>query len=71
MTGFFYRQLAKASLQERVIPGQDIDLKIDLALAHDGSGPEILRLFRKKEHNINSQCRVLITLDHSFPAPTV
>ncbi len=71
MTGFFYRQLAKASLQERVIPGQDIDLKIDLALAHDGSGPEILRLFRKKEHNINNQCRVLITLDHSFPAPTV
>ncbi len=71
MTGFFYRQLAKASLQEKVIPGQDIDLKVDLALAHDGSGPEILRLFKKKEYKINHRCRVLITLDHSFPAPTV
>lgn len=71
MTDFFYRQLAKASLQEKVIPGQNINLKVDLALAHDGSGPEILKLFKKKEHKINDGCRVLITLDHSFPAPTV
>ena len=71
MTEFFYRQLAKASLQEKVIPGQDIDLKVDLALAHDGSGPEILRLFKQKEYKLNHRCRVLITLDHSFPAPTV
>ena len=71
MTDFFYRQLAKASLHEKVIPGEDINLKVDLALAHDGSGPEILKLFKKKKHKINDRCRVLITLDHSFPAPTV
>ena len=71
MADFFYRQLAKASLQEKLLPGQNIDLKVDLALAHDGSGPEILKLFKKKEYTINSQCRVLMTLDHSFPAPTI
>jgi 3-isopropylmalate/(R)-2-methylmalate dehydratase large subunit len=71
MTDFFYRQIAKASLQEKVIPGQDINLKVDLALAHDGSGPEILKIFKKNGCKISSQCRVLITLDHSFPAPTI
>ena len=55
MTDFFYRQLAKASLQEKVLPGQNIDLKVDLALAHDGSGPEILKLFKKKEYSSNSR----------------
>lgn len=71
MTDFFYRQLAKASLHEKVTPGQDINLKVDLALAHDGSGPEILKLFKEKEYNLSGQCRILITLDHCFPAPTV
>ncbi len=71
MTDFFYRQLAKASLQEKVEPGQDIELKVDLALAHDGSGPDILEIIKKKGIKISKQCRVLITLDHSFPAPTI
>ncbi len=71
MTDFLYRQLAKASHQQSVVPGQHIDLKVDLALAHDGSGPEILKLFRKKKCKADDRCRVLVTLDHCFPAPTV
>ena len=71
MSGFFYRQLAKASLQEKVAVGQDIRLSVDLALAHDGSGPEILELFNKNRRDLNSRCRILVTLDHCFPAPTI
>jgi len=71
MTDFFYRQLAKASQQDEVIPGQDINLKVDLVLAHDGSGPEILTIFNKNGCGSISPCRVLITLDHCFPAPTI
>ncbi len=71
MSGFFYRQLAKASSQEQVTVGQDIRLSVDLALAHDGSGPEILELFKKNRCEINSRCRILLTLDHCFPAPTI
>ncbi len=71
MSGFFYRQLAKASLQEKVAVGQDIRLNVDLALAHDGSGPEILEILKKNRRDINSRCRILVTLDHCFPAPTI
>jgi len=71
MTGFFYRQLAKAALLEEVIPGQTIQLKVDLALAHDGSGPEILGIFRAGGRKVADCSRILITLDHCFPAPTV
>ena len=76
MTDFFYKQLAKACNQEKVTPGQKISVKIDLALAHDGTGPEILKNFN--DHFIadydreKTGCRhILFTLDHSFPAPTI
>ena len=47
MSSFFYRQLAKASNNGAVSPGQEVTLKVDLVLAHDGSGPEILRIFNR------------------------
>ncbi len=71
MTGFFYRQLAKASGNGSVEPGLVVSLKVDLALAHDGSGPEILRIFKQAGSSFPNHSRVLITLDHCFPAPTV
>ncbi|MBT8334536.1 MAG: 3-isopropylmalate dehydratase [Desulfobacterales bacterium] len=71
MTGFFYRQLAKASQQEEIIPGQNVSLKVDLLLAHDGNGPEILTQFREQDRDIDGCGRILLTLDHSFPAPTI
>ncbi len=71
MTDFLYRQLAKASGQERVSPGQRISVKIDLALAHDGTGPEILKNFKGKDQEKPGCGRILFTLDHSFPAPTI
>jgi 3-isopropylmalate/(R)-2-methylmalate dehydratase large subunit len=71
MTDFFYRQLAKASQQEKIIPGQKVSLKVDLLLAHDGSGPEILTKFREQDRDIDGCSRILLTLDHSFPAPTI
>jgi len=77
MTDFFYRQLAKASNQEKVNPGQAISIKIDLALAHDGTGPEILKNLSSmgpidtKSQDKPGCRRILFTLDHSFPAPTI
>jgi len=71
MTDFFYRQLAKASHQERVSPGEKISVKIDLALAHDGTGPEILKNFDGKGQEKLGCGRIVFTLDHSFPAPTI
>ncbi len=71
MTGFFYRQLAKASGNGAVAPGELVRLKVDLALAHDGSGPEILRIFSQERRTVAAGIRVLVTLDHCFPASTI
>ena len=71
MSSFFYRQLAKASQNGSVEPGSTIRVKVDLALAHDGTGPEILDIFNKNELRVAQNSRVVITLDHCFPAPTV
>ena len=71
MNGFFYRQLAKASANGTVQPGQKVSIKVDLTLAHDGSGPEILRILKQDKQSIADRSRVLITLDHCFPAPTL
>ncbi len=63
--------MAKASGNGAVRPGQTITLRVDLALAHDGTGPEILKIFKKNDHRISRNSRVLFTLDHGFPAPTI
>ena len=71
MSSFFYRQLAKASQNGSVESGSTITVKVDLALAHDGTGPEILDIFNKNGLRVAQNSRVLITLDHCFPAPTI
>jgi len=71
MDKFLYRQLAKAASVGPVIPGQEVTLKVDLALAHDGSGPALLENWARQERK-QFVCRdVLFTIDHAFPAPTV
>jgi len=71
MAKFLYRQLAKASNKGFVEPGQEVDLNVDLALAHDGTGPALLEQWGQ-DNGRKVNCRkVLFTLDHAFPAPTV
>ena len=71
MNDFFYRQLAKAGGLKNVEVGSEVSLKVDLALAHDGTGPEILKHADIDNPGRYNSCRTIITLDHAFPAPTV
>ena len=71
MNDFFYRQLAKAAGLESVEVGREVSVKVDLALAHDGTGPEILKHADTDSARRYCGCRTIITLDHCFPAPTV
>jgi len=71
MAKFLYRQLAKASNDSTVEPGQDVFLHVDLALGHDGTGPALMENW-KQNSDRKVQCKkVLFTLDHAFPAPTI
>lgn len=63
--------LAKAASLSEVFIGQEISLKADLLLGHDGTWPEILSIWRQGEFKMAAGNKFLITVDHAFPAPTV
>ena len=71
MVDYLYRQLAKASYIGEVSPGQEVTLNVDMALAHDGTGPTLLEHW-KQSGNQEIRCKkVIFALDHAFPAPTI
>ncbi|MBI5579298.1 MAG: 3-isopropylmalate dehydratase [Deltaproteobacteria bacterium] len=68
---FFYQSIAAAAGLPHVSAGMKIDLKVDLLLAHDGTGGKLIQAWEKagRRKVFNGQ-KVVITLDHQFPAPT-
>jgi 3-isopropylmalate/(R)-2-methylmalate dehydratase large subunit len=68
---FFYQSLAAAAGLSHVSAGMKINLKVDLLLAHDGTGGKLIQAWEKagRPKVFNGQ-KVVITLDHQFPAPT-
>ncbi|MGI6450698.1 MAG: aconitase family protein [Desulfitobacteriia bacterium] len=71
MQKFLYRKLAKAANGVAVNPGQEVILDVDLALAHDGTGPELLKHWGNDKSRPVACRKVLFTLDHAFPAPSI
>lgn len=64
--------LAKAAGKAKVAVGEDITVKVDLAVAHDVTGPLALPQF--EEIGIDSvfdKAKVAFIIDHVFPAATV
>lgn len=68
---FFMHSLARAASLSEVAAGQEISVKTDLILGHDGTWPKILSVWKQGECSMAMDNRVLITVDHAFPAPTV
>lgn len=68
---FFTQSLAQAASLTEVVPGQAINLKVDLILGHDGTWPKLLTAWKNSEFKNAQGNRVLITIDHAYPAPTI
>lgn len=68
---YIMHYLAKAASLPEVVIGQEISLKADLLLGHDGTLPEILSIWKQGEYKMATDNEFLITVDHAFPAPTV
>lgn len=68
---YIMHYLAKAASLSEVVIGQEISLKADLLLGHDGTWPEISSVWKQGEYKMATGNRFLITVDHAFPAPTV
>ena len=63
--------LAKASGNEKVIPGQIVVAKVDLAMVHDGLGPLVYPNFEKLETPIWDKDKLFIIIDHYAPASSL
>lgn len=68
---FFLYSLAKAASLPEVASGQEISVKADLLLGHDGTWPKMLSAWKQGECKMAQGNQVLMTVDHAFPAPTV
>lgn len=69
MTDYFYKNLARSAGVQEISQGQDIEVEVNLVLAHDGTGPKLLKLWNPEERVLDGR-RVVFTVDHAFPAPT-
>lgn len=69
MADYLYRNLAQSAGVSKVFPGQEIEIEVDLALGHDGTGPKLLKLWNPDDPIFDGR-RVVFTVDHAFPAPT-
>lgn len=54
----------------RTAAGETIEITVDLMLAHDGSGAALLEAWENRRAKMYDPRRLLITVDHAFPAPT-
>jgi homoaconitase/3-isopropylmalate dehydratase large subunit len=69
---FFYRSLAASAGLPEVKAGMRISLKVDLLLVHDGTAGKVIRAWDQSgSGKVFDGQKVVITLDHQFPAPTV
>ncbi|HVJ48957.1 aconitase family protein [Desulfitobacterium sp.] len=68
---FFSRSLAQAASLTEVVPGQKINLKVDLILGHDGTWSKLLTAWKNSKFKRAPGNKVLLTIDHAYPAPTI
>lgn len=64
--------LAQAAGLNHVVPGQDIRCKVDLVATHDVTGPMAIQQFKQIGiDHVFDKNRVVMAIDHIFPAATV
>lgn len=64
--------LARKAGLDRVSPGQEITVRVDLAMAHDVTGPMAVSQFEKMgAGRVFDPARVVFFLDHNIPCSTV
>lgn len=69
---FVHQVLARAGKRQEVFPGDRLEISVDLALAHDGSAGQLLDAWEAGSYSeVFNGSRVIFTLDHLLPAPTV
>lgn len=68
---YFIDSICRASGLESVQTGDEVKIKVNLALAHDGTWPKIQSLWENIGYRKNDNLRFIVTVDHAYPAPTI
>lgn len=54
-----------------VIPGEIIEVDVDLAMSHDGTSPPAIKTFEKISDKVWDSEKIVIVFDHNIPANTI
>ncbi len=54
-----------------VVPGEIIEIDVDLAMSHDGTSPPAIKTFEKIAKNVWNPDKIAIVFDHNIPANTI
>lgn len=54
-----------------VIPGEIIEISVDLAMSHDGTSPPAIKTFEKIADKVWDSSKIAIIFDHNVPANTI
>jgi methanogen homoaconitase large subunit len=54
-----------------VIPGEIIEIDVDLAMSHDGTSPPTIKSFEKITDKVWDNNKIAIVFDHNIPANTI
>ena len=65
------KNLANASHQKEVSPGDFVVADVNYVMAHDSTAPLAIEAFYSITDKVFDKDRVIIVFDHFFPAPTV
>ncbi|MDL2246436.1 3-isopropylmalate dehydratase large subunit [Methanobrevibacter sp. OttesenSCG-928-K11] len=54
-----------------VVPGEIIEIDVDLAMSHDGTSPPTIKVFEKIADKVWDNEKIAIVFDHNIPANTI
>ncbi len=54
-----------------VVPGEIIEIEVDLAMSHDGTSPPAIKTFEKVAEDVWDNDKIAIVFDHNIPANTI
>lgn len=56
---------------KEVIPGEIIEVDVDLVMSHDGTSPPAIKVFEKIAENVWDNSKIAIVFDHTIPPNTI
>lgn len=64
-------KILSQKLGREVIPGEIIEVGVDLAMSHDGTSPPAIKTFEKISDKVWDNEKIVIVFDHNIPANTI